>query len=259
MIFRFTAYFFFLTVVSRYAQASYNLMDSLAYTDVYTNEQLQDVDDDTEEETYKDYNRFIYPDTVTDSKPVHIHHQTWNTLTNDKAFDYSTPEIAPLQNNWLIKALYYLFYFFTQKGRWIIWVAVGTLIALVIYKILKQLRIGTRNIINYKSIPTQQEQYAIDYEQLIQDSINNHQITAAVAYMYQHIITLMQTNNVIHINKETTNAEILRFSRLLPYYTALKLIIAQFEYVCFGEYPISTTQFEKYYQTYHSLKKQIAP
>lgn len=225
--------------------------------------------DDAEEVYYQEEESasdqyILYPDSAAVSNPVSIDRKSWNKLTDDDAFSYAKVrermrDDAPRENSWLRNIMQAILQFFSGAGSWIIWVLAGAIILIVLYKILDHLKLGKNNITRgtFTTAELQGAQPAADLESLIAMGLEAHRIPETISYMYQHIIYLMQQRAVIGIGRETTNAEILRMTRQLPYHKELKSLISRFEYVYFGEYPVSETQFEQYRRTYQSLKQQL--
>ena len=218
--------------------------------DEYYSEEAGSYEDDSE--------NTIYPYSEATSKPVTIDQDKWNKLTDDEDLKYNELADLPL-NSPSMEAFANFLEFLMTKGIWIIWLLVGLLVAFTLYKILKSLNISRNQIVNANEVPILTEDAVhMDYEQLIQNSIADNNISKAVELMYQHIIILMQQKKEITIQQYTTNAQILNKSRQLPYYNILKKLLVQFEYVCFGEYPISKVQFEAYTNIYQELKLKFS-
>lgn len=217
------------------------------------------------EEEYGDhtYQSILYPDTATVSQPVSIDRKSWNSLTDDRAFHYIQEQTHtnmpdPVEKSWLVRMLESVMNFLSHQGSWIIWVLVGGIVLFVLYKILHYLQLDSKHITRAATAADlAAECPAADLENLISQSLSAHRIADAISYMYQHIILLMQQRSVINIRQETTNSEILRMTRSLSYYSELKTLISRFEYVWFGEYPVSEAQFEQYHRTYQSLRQHL--
>lgn len=208
------------------------------------------------------YEILLYPDSAAVSVPVTIDQKSWNALTDDAAFHYIRQETArdeapaevPGTGAWDA-----LMSFLDREGRWIIWILAGGIIIFVLYKILSHLNLGRKDILRPAAAADPvTAQPGDDIETLLARSLAERRITDAVSYMYQHIILLMQQRNIIKIRQETTNSEILRMTRSLPYHNDLRKLINRFEYVYFGEYPVSDEQFDHYRHTYQTLKQQLS-
>ncbi len=209
------------------------------------------------------YEVLLYPDSAAVSEPVTIDQKAWNALTDDAAFHYirqeTAPEEAPAEASGLGKMFQGLMQFLSREGSWIIWILAGGIIIFVLYKILSYLNLGRENILKPAAATAPDTaRPAEDIETLLARSLSEHRIADAVSYMYQHIILLMQQRNIIKIRQETTNSEILRMTRSLPYHSELRKLINRFEYVYFGEYPVSEEQFGHYRHTYQTLKQQLS-
>jgi len=242
-------------VVTAVAQTNTNQTDYNAQLDepVTSQEVILDEDD------AKNYNIYISGDENAESEPISIDQKQWNKLTDDKAFDYNR-DLPQANNSFLHRLLLKIISALgTTIGKVIIWGLGILILAAIVWFVLKRLKLTNRadKSIAVETDITANFTTATDWNSAIQEALKQNNYPLAVAYMFRHLVFQLHEKDILKITDTATNSKLLRDLRPQPYYKDFRTITTQYEYVCFGEYPISTNEMEHYQQQYRKILQQI--
>lgn len=195
--------------------------------------------------------------------------EQWQQLTKDEAFGYATEkELYPKQtapkDNVLLTILAVIFSFFSSSlGKVLIWTMFFVVLGWILYKVLFSERLFSRTsrVVQDDAAPeyeTEEDLLTTDWEQRMQQALKENNIPLAIKYSYLRLLQLLQQKEFISYRSDKTNRD---------YYYELpdngqrkdfRSLSNTYEYVWYGQYPLSQQQYDEYMQTYQSLKKQVS-
>lgn len=209
--------------------------------------------------TYDENTIYIGADAFAESTPITIDQQQWNKLTDDKAFNYERVQQVQ-ENNFLVQIFIYLIQFFGSPiGQVILWILVVGIVLLIVFFILKRLKLTNRadKSIALGTEVTASFATATDWNTAINNALQQQNYPLAVAYMFRHLVFQLHEKEILKITDTATNSRLLRDLRPQSYYKDFRAITTQYEYVCFGDYPINNKELEHYQQQYRKILAQI--
>ena len=193
----------------------------------------------------------------------------WRQLTSDKAFTYvndTESAIPPVQTDsgFFQKLIYSIFEFFgSGPGKALLWCVVIAAAIFIVYKLLfsKDSILFGRSSKSMKEkeavVPDEEDIATTNWEALMRDAMNNNDTRLAIRYSYMRLLQLLQKKGLISAGGEKTNYE---------YYTELsnpafkqpfRQLSRRYEYVWYGQYPVSGPDYDSYISLFNDLKKQL--
>lgn len=195
--------------------------------------------------------------------------EQWQQLTSDKAFDYRNLKEAaqrPQNSNPGIFAKFFqgLFGFFgSGLGNLLLWILVLAIVGFILYSVFiskdsflfgkerKKMRDDDAGT------PNEDDIASTDWEELSQQAIKSGDMRLAVRYSYMWLLRLLQQENLINYRIDKTNYDYYSELNETPYKQPFRQLSRQYEYVWYGQYPISDAAFSGYLEQFNQLKKQL--
>lgn len=96
-----------------------------------------------------------------------------------------------------------------------------------------------------------------DFEQLLQQALQQNDYHAATRYVYLISLQLLANKGLITWSLEKTNLDFLRELTGHPLKDEFTILTTTYEYVEYGDFEINATQFNHYRATFDHLKSQL--
>lgn len=198
--------------------------------------------------------------TVTESQ--------WHNLTSDDAFYYRNQKEAiekikpPASSNAFDKVFAAIFRFFSSRtGRIIVWSGFFLLLAWALFRIFIG---GSTGLFRKKTRKKDDDETVIEenvlegnWEKQLHEAIDRQDPRLAVRYSYMWLLQLMQQNNLIAYRQDKTNYDYYAELANPQYKQPFKQLMRQYEYAWYGDYPMSTSAYEAYMNTFNMLKNRL--
>ncbi len=191
----------------------------------------------------------------------------WQQMTNDKAFSYrhefeQHEVVKPTTPGALEKILNAIGAFLGNDALWrVIWILLALVAIYVVYKLLLSnehiLFSRKKTVVSAEGADTQEEMGISDWEALLQRAVNNNDLKLAVRYSYMWLLQMLQERELIKYREDKTNYDYYKELQNTDYKQAFKQISRQYEYVHYGNYPISATTYNQYIDLFNNVKKQL--
>lgn len=192
----------------------------------------------------------------------------WKQLTADKAFDYRNevekikPPVASKPNALLLllgRLLNFLSYGF---GKIFLWLLIFGLLVLVVFMALR----SNENFIfgrSKRQIKEAQGNLAEDdinnnWELLMQKAIRGNDFRQAVRYSYMRLLQLLQEKQLIRYRSDKTNFEYYNELEPTVFKQPFKQLSRKYEYAYYGNYALTTADFNEYIELFNGVRKQLA-
>lgn len=207
--------------------------------------------------------------TVTTRAAEPVTNEQWQQLTNDKAFNYrNLKEMAPppkISNPGIFsKFISGLFAFFgSGLGNLILWLLVLGVVGYILYKLFiskDSFLFGReRKKMSGEEAGTANDEdiTSTNWEELSQQAIKAGDMRLAVRYSYMWLLRLLQQENLISYRIDKTNYDYYAELNDSQYKQPFRQLSRQYEYVWYGQYPISDTAFSGYLDQFNKIKNQL--
>lgn len=96
-----------------------------------------------------------------------------------------------------------------------------------------------------------------NWENVIEKAEQNGDYRMALRYGYRHLLVLFQEKGLLKVDTSASNFHYLNELNGTPYYAAFRVLLRQYEYVWYGEYPINESNYQKPKAIYLSLKSKL--
>lgn len=206
---------------------------------------------------------------------ISINEEDLSEFKNDKKFDYTEEK---KENGWWDALKNWGYNILIKIFNWLFGVSKGVgylasffkiipylLLALVLYFIIrfflnvhiKSTRIKQEN----KNLVHLSEEERImkteDIEQLIQNAVNSQNYRLAVRYYYLHILKLLTDKDLIAWQQQKTNDDYVKELPSSSLQIPFKAITKWYDYVWYGEFPISKERYTNAESAFIALKNTI--
>lgn len=193
----------------------------------------------------------------------------WQRLTDDKAFGYRNDhEVAArpkqIESTQLQQFFAQLFSFFGNgAGRILLWCAVIAAVIFIVYKMLfskdsilfgrssKSLKAKATTVQDEEDIAT------TDWETLLHDAMQRNDTRQVIRYSYMRLLQLLQNRGLISVGNEKTNYEYYNELGESVFRQPFRQLSRRYEYVWYGQYPVSVQDYNSYISLFNDLKKQL--
>ncbi|PQJ09828.1 hypothetical protein CJD36_018055 [Flavipsychrobacter stenotrophus] len=205
--------------------------------------------------------------TMASESATPVVQEQWEEMTRDKDFGYKndlekTEVVKESKPGAFEKILKSIAEFLGDKNVWrLIWILLAGVVVYVVYKLL----LSNENILfsrKKKALPTGEtegdEQMGIsDWEVLLQKAVSSNDLKLAVRYSYMWLLQMLQESELIKYREDKTNFEYYKELQHTAYKQSFKQISRQYEYVHYGNYPLSATSYNQYVDLFNNVKKQL--
>jgi hypothetical protein len=100
--------------------------------------------------------------------------------------------------------------------------------------------------------------FAIDYDKEIRKAVDNKNFSLAIRLHYLQLLLMLSNKGLIHYTHEKTNNEYVSELYKTNYYKDFFRLTRHFEYVWYGQFPISENAFELMQKEFVQFKQRIA-
>jgi hypothetical protein len=204
-----------------------------------------------------------YDDTNLDVRKVEP--DKIDELKKDPELDYTvTPTVQSIWSRilWWIASLFLDLFSNTGGGSWIKYLLWGIGIAILIYVILRLLKIdalkvfysGQGKAITYTAID--ENIHEMDFDKLIAAAVASKDFRLAIRLQFLHALKILSDKHLIHWQPGKTNHDYmheLSRNELRAGFTELN---EYFEYAWYGNFPIAPELFSKVQGIFNSWRKQ---
>ncbi|SCC61876.1 protein of unknown function [Chitinophaga costaii] len=181
------------------------------------------------------------------------------SLRSKKEFNYETTPKPPPR--FLVVLLGILSRIFTP-------VLIVLLAATLIFAILYILRNNDIKLFARKqkpmALPDVEEKMVEDiqnanFQLLLEQAIHAANWTAGVRYLYLYTLQQLQRKGLIHLGPNKTNRDYLRDLTNTRWHNNFSVLTLDYEYVCYGNFPLSQQDFELIRQQFNTFKNELGP
>lgn len=194
----------------------------------------------------------------------------WQKLTSDSAFSYRNDKESILQpaktnNGSFERFLFSISQFLTSgAGRVLLWCIVAASVIFIAYKLLfsKDSILFNRKgqLMKQKTEPVVNEQdvATTNWEQLLQNATLNNDQRLTIRYSYMWLLQLMQKRGLIRFSNDKTNFDYYTELSNSEYRQPFRQLSRQYEYAWYGQYTLSSQQYDDYSALFNTLKTKLA-
>lgn len=200
-------------------------------------------------------------------KPEGTTQPKWQQLISDKAFNYKNElerkdVVRENKPNAFENMLRDIGRFLGNDSLWrVIWIMLGIVAIYVVYKLVlsnEHTLFGRKK----KAIDTGAEdgveQMGIsNWEALLQKAVADNDLQLAVRYSYMWLLQMLQESELIEYREDKTNFDYYKELQQTAYKQPFKQISRQYEYVHYGNYPLSAAAYNQYIDLFNNVKKQL--
>jgi hypothetical protein len=95
-----------------------------------------------------------------------------------------------------------------------------------------------------------------NWEEELQKALKENNVRLVIRYSYMRLLQIMQERGAIQFRADKTNYEYYHELKD-PYKQPFKVMTRQYEYVWYGDLPISQAMYEEYMNNYNQLKRIV--
>ncbi len=196
----------------------------------------------------------------------HFDETQWQELINDSDFLYDRPPPKP---SWFDKFWYWLFKktgapALESISKLLYYTRYLILLVIVLFVISKLLQADFTTLFFRKTKRSKlkhtifnEDIHELNFEQLIKDAIKQQDYRKAVRLNYLKSLKLLSNKELIHWKVNKTNQEYLAELQKTPFKKSFNQLTYWFDYVWYGEFPITQAAFERVQQQFLTFNQQI--
>ncbi|HEY0273448.1 MAG TPA: DUF4129 domain-containing protein [Chitinophaga sp.] len=180
------------------------------------------------------------------------------TLRSKKEFNYETTSKPPPK--FLVALLGLLSGIFTP----VLYVLLGIILLFGILYILRNNDIKLfarkpKTVALPEVAEVTEDIHSSDFQQLLEQAIHAGNWTAGVRYLYLYTLQQLQRKGLIHLGPDKTNRDYLHDLANTRWHKDFSMLTMDYEYVCYGNFPLSQRDFDLIRQQFNAFKNELGP